>query len=111
LICEPDEFYPLVIQALRHEYALSGHEPWYDTLLTALQRERPLFQHYWTTHPAEPHATAARTRLPIRLSIAGEVLALWLVAEPLTSDPRFRVMSWLPADAAAVRQVARWVAE
>jgi hypothetical protein len=76
-------------------------------------RRFPAFVHYAALADQAPAtASAARALVPLRLSVPGVGrLEFRVAAEPFTRDPRFRLVSYLPADPATMRHCAAWAAE
>jgi transcriptional regulator with XRE-family HTH domain len=112
LVAEPDVFLPAMIRAFRYEMEKVGNEPWATDLLDEARRF-PRFVHYAAVADRAPAtASAARVLVPLRLNVPGAGLLEFRVsAEPFTRDPRFRLVSYLPADPASMRRCAAWAAE
>jgi transcriptional regulator with XRE-family HTH domain len=110
LIHNPDEFYPATLRALRDQMQMLQAEKWHVELIAELSKQTPLFRRYWTATQADhPYPTAARPLTPIefRLPDVG-LLKFRLTAETFIQDRRFRIMYYLPADAATIQQCAAW---
>lgn len=45
---------------------------------------------------------------PLEVAVGGDVLRFRLISEPFVQDHRFRVLFYLPADAATTRQCVDW---
>jgi transcriptional regulator with XRE-family HTH domain len=115
LVAEPELFLPLLIRAMRYEierFRCEG-EPWLVAMLARLRRELPRFRHYWEQAEVEPvPISAARVLVPVRLNVPGTgLLQFRLVSEPLVRDTRFRLIYFLPADPATMRQCATWATD
>jgi transcriptional regulator with XRE-family HTH domain len=110
MVAEPDVLLPAIIRALRYEMQQFHTEPWYATVLDELQRNLPLFRHYWAVVEDEtPPASAARAVVPLRLAVPGVgQLEFRLSSEHFTRDARFRIVYYFPADPITMRQCAEW---
>lgn len=99
-IHNPAEFLTAVVQALRHEISKFQHEAWCISLIESLLQDLPLFKTHWElTASNPPSVVAARPLVPLEIApIIGGKLKFRITAEPLTADPRFRVVYYLPAD-------------
>jgi transcriptional regulator with XRE-family HTH domain len=116
LIANPDEFFPAQIRALRYQMRLFRGEAWYNALIADLLAESPLFKRHWeafaTALPRDQQREqiAARALVPLRLDLpATGLLSFRLTAEPFAHDRRFRVLYYLPADAATIQQCVAWL--
>ena len=109
LAAEPDVFLPALIRALRFEMQQFRGDGWYADLLAQLLG-LPRFREYWRVVEEEPPpVTAARALVPVRLAApGGSVLQFRLSSEPFARDGRFRVVYFFPADAATMRECAKW---
>jgi len=110
LIHNRDEFYPATLRALRDQIQMLQAEKWHVELIAALSAQTPLFRQYWAATQADhAYPTAARPLTPIEFKLpdAG-VLKFRLTAEIFVQDRRFRIMYYLPADAATIQQCAAW---
>jgi transcriptional regulator with XRE-family HTH domain len=110
LLVEPELFLPGLVRALRFEIEQYRNEPWVVEMLAELQAELPRFRHYWEQATSTPAPiSAARTLVPLRLNVRGVGrLEFRLVAEPFIRDARFRLIYFVPADPATMRQCAAW---
>lgn len=113
LIANPDVFLAAQIRALRYEMRFLEHEAWHAALIETMLR-LPLFAQYWERvklAQPQPSPFAARplTSLDLRLpDVDAALLQFRLLSEPFAQDRRFRVMYYLPADAATMQQCAAW---
>jgi transcriptional regulator with XRE-family HTH domain len=110
LIHNPAEFYPASIRALRYQMQVFHGEPWYTELIEDLLEHVPNFRRYWlSTESDRIYPTAARPLTPIEFKLPSVgLLKFWLTSESFVQDRRFRVMYYLPADAATIQQCAAW---
>ncbi len=94
------EFLPAVVQALRHEMSRFQQEAWATALIESLLQNLPLFKTPWLNSTSdEPSVVAARPLVPLEITlIIGVNLKFRITAEPLTADPRFRMVYYPPAD-------------
>ncbi len=104
-IANATEFLPAVVQALRHEISKFQHEAWCTALIDKLLQDLPLFKTHWELISSNPPSVvAARPLVPIEIApIIGGKLKFRITAEPLTTDPRFRVVYYLPANGATLQ--------
>jgi transcriptional regulator with XRE-family HTH domain len=109
LIANGEVFFPAQIRALRHEMSLFGSEPWYGALIEDMC-SLPLFEQYWSrAQTAHPYHLAGRPFTPLELLLKdGSRLQFRLLSEPFSQDRRFRVIYYLPADAATIDRCASW---
>lgn len=109
LIANQSEFFPAQIRTLRYEMHIFQSEAWCATLINEMRHQHPLFEHYWAESIAGPYPIAARPLVPLALSLpdAGE-LRFRLTSEPFVQDRRFRILYYIPADAATIQQCALW---
>jgi hypothetical protein len=112
LVAEPEVFLPTLIRAMRYEIERFRSEPWLVEMLARMQSELPRFRDYWERAASEPAPiSAARVLVPVRLAVPGVgLLQFRLVSEPLVRDTRFRLIYYVPADPATMRQCAAWAA-
>lgn len=110
LVQNPDTFFAHMIRALQHEMQLFGNEPWYTELIDRLLAESALFRSYWQRRAsAPPYVAAARALVPMQLALPSiGRLQFRLAAERFTTDARFRIVYFLPADAPTIQQCAVW---
>ncbi|MBI5931129.1 MAG: helix-turn-helix domain-containing protein [Chloroflexi bacterium] len=100
------EFLPALIEALRHEISKMNEAAWCNALINHLVEELPLFKTYWLT-PTQLPLVAARPLVPFELVLpTGFCLKFRITAEPMTPDPRFRLVYYLPADASTLERYA-----
>ncbi|MFN8636227.1 MAG: hypothetical protein U0893_20440 [Chloroflexota bacterium] len=113
LVAEPDVFLPLLIRAMRYEIERYRNEPWLAEMLAQMQAELPRFRQEWSRAEQEPPPiSAARVLVPVKLNVPGVgLLQFRLVSEPLVRDTRFRLIYYVPADPATMRQCAAWASE
>ena len=109
LIANPEAFFPALIRALRNQVTLFRSEAWYAELIDDLRQNHPLFETYWTqAEPSEP-PLAGRPLVPLLLDLPGiGRLRFRVTSESFAQDRRFRVIYYLPADPATMRQCAAW---
>lgn len=107
LVAEPEQFYVALIRAMHFEMRRFGSEPWYAEVLADLQ-SLPLFHAHWEiVERQSPPVSSERSIAPLRLRVSGAgILTFRLTSEPLTRDDRFRVIGFIPADAAALNWCA-----
>ncbi len=112
LLVEPDVFLPALVRALRFEIEQYRNEPWVVEMLAQLQAELPRFRQVWEHAASQPAPiSAARILVPLRLAVPGVgLLQFRLVSEPFVRDTRFRLIYYVPADPATMRQCAAWAA-
>lgn len=112
LVAEPETFLPALIRAMRWEMQRFSAEPWLLAMLTEMQATLPRFRAYWARAEQEPvPIIAARVLAPAVLAVPGVGrLRFRLVSEPLVRDARFRLIYYVPADPATMRQCAAWAA-
>jgi transcriptional regulator with XRE-family HTH domain len=112
LLVEPEVFLPALVRALRFEVEQYRNEPWVVEMLAQLQAELPRFRQIWEQAASAPAPiSAARILVPLRLAVPGAgVLQFRLVSEPFFRDTRFRLIYYVPADPATMRQCASWAA-
>lgn len=111
LIANQEEFFPAQIRTLRYEMSLFHGEAWCSALIDGLRLQYPLFEYYWAASMEEPHQypTAARPLVPLVLNLRGiGTLRFRLTSEPFAQDRRFRIIYYIPADAATIQQCAVW---
>ena len=105
-IANPDVFFPAQIRALRYQMRLFRSEAWVDALIADLLK-LPLFARYWTAAPEllGGELIAARPLIPLELNVPNSgALRFRLTSEPFAHDRRFRIIYYLPADAATMQQ-------
>ena len=110
LLVEPEVFLPALVRALRFEIEQYRAEPWVVEMLAGLQDELPRFRAVWQQAASRPAPiSAARTLVPLRLAVPGVGQQTFrLVSEPFVRDTRFRLIYFVPADPATMRQCATW---
>lgn len=110
LIAEPEQFLAQMMRALLHEMQPFRHEAWCRLLFKHWLSELPLFKEYWSkTMGDERSAIAARSTGYWGLKAPdGALLQFRLTVEYVRSDPRFRLLCFLPADAETIQRCALW---
>jgi hypothetical protein len=110
LVAEPETFLPALVRALRYEYQRFQPEPWIAETLAEMTAQLPQFRQAWEQAAELPAPiSAARVLLPVKLAVPGVgLLQFRLVSEPFVRDTRFRLIYFVPADAATMRQCAAW---
>jgi transcriptional regulator with XRE-family HTH domain len=113
LLVEPERFLPVLIRALRYELQRFGNEPWIAEMLAEMCATLPRFRQEWSRAAGEPPPiSAARVLVPLRLAVPGVGrLQFRLVSEPFVRDTRFRLIYYVPADPATMRQCAAWATD
>jgi transcriptional regulator with XRE-family HTH domain len=104
-VAEPERCLPAMVRAARFEVEQLHAGPWYEAMLDELAAQLPQFRSYWRAGQQSPEPVmAARGLVPVKLNVpdAGP-LQFRLSAEPFARDPRFRLLSFFPADVAAMR--------
>lgn len=112
-IANPDEFIPAQVRAFRYEMRHFRAEAWHDPLIERAMVSSPLFAKYWTRALAEPAGDmiAARPLIPLELDVPGiGRLRFRITSEPFAQDRRFRVIYYIPADAATIQACIRYAA-
>lgn len=109
----PVEFYKGQIQALKYEMQLFWNEEWTHRIIEGLRERVPLFREYWDmARVAVGYAVAARPLVITGLNIPGVGrLYFRILSETFIQDNRFRIIYYLPADAATIQQCALWASE
>jgi transcriptional regulator with XRE-family HTH domain len=111
LIANPDIFFRAQIRTLRYEMHVFQNEAWWDVLIDDMCQKYPLFNHYWAAVIAEQrqYPTAARPLILVALNLPDiGTLRFRLTSEPFAQDRRFRIIYYIPADAATIQQCAVW---
>jgi transcriptional regulator with XRE-family HTH domain len=113
LVENPEEFYPMMIRAFKHEGRNFYNEEWYRQLIETPLREVPLFEEYWQRiEKSNRFAVPARPALLVGLQAPGYgLLRFRISAESFIQDWRFRLIYYLPGDAATIQQCANWAQE
>ena len=104
-VAEPERFLPAMVRAARFERQQLHAGPWYEAILNELAAEFPQFRTTGRRGGGLPEPVmAARGLVPVKLDVpeAGP-LQFRLSAEPFARDPRFRLISFFPADIPAMR--------
>jgi transcriptional regulator with XRE-family HTH domain len=106
----PDEFFPAMIRALRHESQLYAGENWYQRMIADLLADSPLIKAYWDRVPLDTfYPSAGRPVVPLHLCHNGHsALQFRLSAERFTRDLRFRIIYFFPADVPTMQQCTQW---
>lgn len=109
LIAEPDDLYPALLRAFRHEMRQYQYASWYEDVMDEL-RQFPLFVQYWDRLNDRPqHTGAGRALVPLRLVLPdGAEARFRLSAEPFTRDSRFRIVYYFPDDAETFAICENW---
>jgi len=104
-VAEPERFLPAMVRAARFELQQLHAGPWYEAMLDELAAELPQFRSYWLEGQRSPEPVmAARGFVPVKLDVLeARPLQFRLSAEPFARDPRFRLLSFFPADIPAMR--------
>jgi transcriptional regulator with XRE-family HTH domain len=105
-----EEFLPSLLRVFHHESQWFVNEPWYHNSVVQATTSLPLFKRYWAmTQQQTLGESAARPRMPALLTCPGVgTLPFRLSADHLTTDSRFRIVYYLPAHQASMRQCAAW---
>lgn len=112
-IANPDAFIPAQVRAFRYEMRHFRAESWHDPLIERAMTTSPLFAKFWTQALAEPadDMIAARPLIPLELNVPDiGRLRFRITSEPFAQDRRFRVIYYIPADAATIQACVRFTA-
>jgi transcriptional regulator with XRE-family HTH domain len=107
-VLNAETFFSAQIRVLQYERQRCGDEAWYSGFVNEM-RQYKTFDEYWTTQN-----TAGQTQIPMRplaplkLDMGYGLAQFRLIAETFVQDPRFRVIYYLPADTATMRQCMEW---
>ena len=104
-VAQPERYLPAMVRAARFELQQLHAGPRYEAMLNELAAELPQFRAYWEEGRRSPDPVMdARGLVPVNLDVpeAGP-LHFRLSAEPFARDPRFRLLSFFPADIPAMR--------
>jgi transcriptional regulator with XRE-family HTH domain len=109
-VANPDEFFPAMIRALRHEIQLYSSELWHQAMVEELLATIPFMQKYWDSVPQDKiFPYAGRSVFPVHLcSHDDSMLQFRLSAERFTRDFRFRVIYFFPSDVITMQQCTQW---
>ncbi len=108
-VLNPDDFFSTEIRILQYERQRFGNQAWYQVFVDEM-RQYQTFDKYWrklelSDHPAPiPMRPLARLKLKTDQGLA----QFRLISETLTSDPRFRVIYYIPSDSATNRLCLNW---
>lgn len=103
-----ETFFSAQVRILQFERQRCGDDTWYKGFVNEM-RQYQTFDEYWTQHDS-----AGRAQVPMRpvaelkLPVGPGVAHFRLISESFAQDPRFRVIYYLPADSATIRQCVEW---
>jgi transcriptional regulator with XRE-family HTH domain len=97
-------FFEAQVRILQFERGRCGDAAWYPAFLDDM-RQYPAFDACWT-RAAEP--VPLRPVAQLHLALGRESAHFRLISETFAGDPRFRVIYYLPADAATLRACLAW---
>lgn len=107
-VLNAEAFFSAQIRILQFERQYSGDEAWYNDFIDEM-RQYQTFDEYWTKHNAVgPGQVPMRPAAQLKLLIGHGVAHFRLISETLVQDPRFRVIYYMPADLATIRQCLEW---
>lgn len=110
-IANPQTFFPAQIRALRYEMHGFQGEAWHTALIDDMLQQYPLFEQHWSASftNSDDYPTAGRPLVPLALHLPESgTLHFRITSEPFAQDRRFRIIYYIPADAATIRQCAVW---
>jgi transcriptional regulator with XRE-family HTH domain len=108
-VLNAEAFFSAEVRILQFERQRWDDAIWYDTFIDDM-RKYPTFDQYWTNyrnndHEQVPLRPVAHLQLPISRGVAD----FRLISETFAQDPRFRVIYYLPVNAATMRQCVAWL--
>jgi transcriptional regulator with XRE-family HTH domain len=103
-VLNAETFFSAQIRILEFERLRCGDEAWYNGFVNEM-RQYDTFDEYWTRHNATGRRQVSmRPVAQLKLPIGDEIAQFRLISETFAQDPRFRVIYYIPADSATVRQ-------
>jgi transcriptional regulator with XRE-family HTH domain len=107
-VLNAETFFSAQVRILQFERQRCGDEAWYNGFVDEM-RQYQTFDEYWTKYNS-----AGRGHVPMRpmaelkLRVGQGSAHFRLISESFVQDPRFRVIYYMPADAATIRQCVEW---
>lgn len=106
-----DTFVPEMLYVMRCEFEPFKDDEWCKECIRSAKATHPQFRAIWDKVQKMPvQELGLRTMGPIITQAAGgEELSFHLLGTDFVNDSRFRVIQYLPANAATMRQCLEWV--
>lgn len=113
VIKNKEEFLPEMLYVMRCEFEPFKDDDWCKECIRQAREEHPAFRALWDKVQKKPvQQLGLRTMGPVVTQARGGVeLRFHLLGTDFVNDSRFRVIQYLPADAATMRQCLEWVEE
>jgi transcriptional regulator with XRE-family HTH domain len=105
-VLNAETFFAAQVRILQFERGRCGDTAWYERFLDDM-RQYPIFDTYWTK-AAGGEPALMRPVAQLYLALGRDTARFRLISETFAHDPRFRVIYYLPADAAALRNCLAW---
>ncbi len=110
-VLNAEAFFSTQIRILQFERQRWGDDAWYNGFVNDMRQYQP-FDEYWTKYNAVGRGQVAmRPVAHLKLPVGHGVAQFRLISESFVHDPRFRVIYYLPADPATIRQCLAWQSE
>jgi transcriptional regulator with XRE-family HTH domain len=105
-VLNAETFFAAQVRILQFERGRCGDAAWYTDFLDEM-RQYPAFDACWTQSAVSEPVTL-RPVAHLHLALGREAARFRLISETFAGDPRFRVIYYLPADAATLRASLAW---
>jgi transcriptional regulator with XRE-family HTH domain len=107
-ILNAETFFSAQIRIIQYEKLRCGNEAFYNDFIDEMS-EYPVFAKYWLKHDRLGGVQIPmRPLVPMQLNTSHGLAQFRLIAETFVQDPRFRVIYYLPDDAATINQCLEW---
>lgn len=107
-IVNREAFFALQIRILHYENQRCADAAWFNPFIEEMRQIEPFDRHWVSAEKVPTAPLATRPLAHLHMDTAQSIVQFRLIAQTFASDPRFRVMYCLPADAATITQCHEW---
>jgi hypothetical protein len=107
-ILNAEIFLSAQIRIMQYERQRCGDEAWYNVFLNEM-RQYQFFEEYWVKEDrVKQGQVPMRPLAPLKFDTGKGIAQFLVISEPFVQDHRFRVIYYVPADAATTLQCLAW---
>jgi transcriptional regulator with XRE-family HTH domain len=107
-ILNAETFLSAQVRIMQYERIRCGDEAWYNAFLNEMREYNAFDEHWVKLNRAGQSQTPIRPLVPLKLDTGEGIAQFLVISEPFVQDHRFRVIYYIPTDAATTLQCLAW---